>query len=161
MKTTIAILLVAVLATSCLSNRYSPPADKIVQQQVIDVPGQKQGQIYGRVVEWASSYFVNAQAAMEASDRETGLIIYRSGYDANKYYFNDSPISTQIHLVTYKVKIEVKDEKIRVTVGPPSVRSRDYSYFPTEGAFDEYDSYAKSAIANLKDHLSRSSSMTW
>jgi len=113
------ILLLAVIAslllpTITLSGQKNVPVDSLVLQKIIEVPNVSQDELYIRVNAWFVKYFKYADSVIEFSDKENGKII-------GKYVF-DYTVSLNPYRSTQMVTVEVKDERLRVTIEDPYER---------------------------------------
>lgn len=81
--------------------------------QVVDCPNKTKEQLYIALNHWASASFNDANSVIQLNDKESGCIIAQAYIDGiathmggmNRYNINIRPI----------IKIDIKDNKIRVT----------------------------------------------
>jgi len=77
-------------------------------QEVIPVPGLTQNQIYSNVLLWISKAFNSAESVITFEDKEQGRIVL-------------SPVASyrilSIIRFHYSMQIDIKDEKVRVSIG--------------------------------------------
>ena len=85
--------------------------------EVLQAPGMDADKIYDELQVWFTSTFVDANSVIQSSERERGLIIARGfidGTGSSVGAFTSNRIN-----VTPTIKIQIKDEKIRVTYSVP------------------------------------------
>lgn len=100
-------------ATNLASTLSLDKNNSLTYTQVIDCPGKSKSQLYVILNYWFTASFNDANSVIQLNDKETGTIIgqgYMSGIaqhtgGSNTYNVNVKPI----------IKVDIKEEKIRVT----------------------------------------------
>ena len=85
--------------------------------EVLQAPGMDANKIYDELQMWFTSTFVDSKSVIQTSERERGLIIARgfiSGTGSSVGAFTSVGIS-----ITPTIKVQIKDERIRVTYSVP------------------------------------------
>ena len=85
--------------------------------EVLQAPGMDANKIYDELQMWFTSTFVDSKSVIQTSERERGLIIARgfiSGTGSSVGAFTSVDIS-----ITPTIKVQIKDERIRVTYSVP------------------------------------------
>lgn len=85
--------------------------------EVIEAPGMDADKIYDELQMWFTSTFVDSKSMLTTSERNRGLIIAK-GYIGEAATYSDALTAIRID-VTPTFKIQIKNEKIRVTYSVP------------------------------------------
>ena len=158
----VACALLVVLIASCAStgDMSAYPGTPPVFQKVITVQGQTVGNIYSRTLRWTSDTFVSAKDAIEIQDKESGLIAVRTSFQSVSYTLG--AIAGGTYYITYKVKIEMQEGRVRITCDNPifEYNSRGSSgqiARPLTGMVNEYIDKANKLIANYESYIGTAS----
>jgi hypothetical protein len=117
--------------------------------------------IFAKTQLWTSNTFVSAKDAIELADKESGILTIRTTYNSNAYAFGS--IMGGKYYTTYKIVIEIKDNKARITCQNPQ-----YEVFyqgrtqPMTGSIDsfnkEFVSKANEIIASYEKYITEKTS---
>lgn len=163
MKTKISILVIILLSviffSSCgimAGTKASP--EMMTFEKIIDIPGKEKNELYINANSWFVENFNSAESVIEFQDKESGKIMgkYVYTYNEGMYY----------HTVRQVISIDLKDEKVRITIKEPYFKTTgdvmngtytsNVSYKPLvyqkglERAHQEWNELAESLVSSLK-----------
>lgn len=98
------LVITAALFAGCAMQPYVP----IETSEVVDLPGQKQRDIYNKTRQWFSQYFVSGESVVDYESPETGTII-GNGVAT----IGTDPLGLITHRIHYNIRIDTKDDKLR------------------------------------------------
>lgn len=108
----LAVLLVSLSLFGCASME-AVQEDQLTFSQVYEVPGYSKGQLFDGVKVWISENFRSGKSVIDHVDKEAGLII---GNGAMNYPCSGLDcVGYEGHLIYYTMRVDVKDEKFRLT----------------------------------------------
>ena len=117
MKGMIILMLFVLSGCATLKMPDTTPIDNASYQEVMDISGQSQKQIFERSKQWMALTFVSAKKVIEYENAEEGKII---GNGSSTILFKaEGGISGQIIIpqgVMFSIIEDVKDNKVRVTI---------------------------------------------
>lgn len=96
--------------------------DKI--EIIRDIPNLQKEAIYTAVKQWAAQNFESAQDVVQFDDKEAGTLIFKGNID----YPCSTKWSCNLHkdeIVKFAMKVDIKDQKIRVVVDDVLVNGMD------------------------------------
>lgn len=105
------LVLCAVLMCGTAANAM----DKI--EIIRDIPNMPKDKIYTATKQWIAKNFVSAQDVIQFDDKETGSLILKGNVDypcSNNWSCTHRGITNDV--IDFTMKIDVKDQKIRITV---------------------------------------------
>ena len=79
-------------------------------QRIIELPDQNQELLFTKSMEWFSTSFKSSKAVIDYSDIETGIIMGNGNMDYGG-------ILTAGYDVLFSIKVDVKDNRSRITLG--------------------------------------------
>ncbi|MDO9048184.1 MAG: DUF4468 domain-containing protein [Methylobacter sp.] len=102
-------LLVGLLAGSALITGCAmQPVVPVDATETISIPGQSQRDIYKKIRQWFSQYFVSGKSVVDYENPEAGTII------GNGIAQIGSTLGVVVNSIHYNIRIDTKDEKFRV-----------------------------------------------
>lgn len=133
----IATIILFSLLSACATQPYTP----IETSEVVLVPGQSKAELYNKIRQWFSQYFVSGKSVVDYQDPKAGTII-GNGISSNGTDFT--------HLIKYEfkfnIRIDVKDGKFRAQTKILSHSNTDSTSTYTVGAVSQ----GRSASAEAK-----------
>ncbi|NLI41304.1 MAG: DUF4468 domain-containing protein [Caldisericales bacterium] len=132
-------------------------------QKIIDLNGISSSTIFTKSQLWASKTFVSAKDAIEISDKDAGIITIRTTFQSYAYKIGIALGAS--YYTTYKVVIEIKENRVRITCQNPTYevinqgRIQKFST-PTQAMVDEYE-YNATSIINSFEAFLKSSATSW
>ena len=130
------------------------PITPIEITEVVNVPNQSKSDIFNFAREWFTTYFVSGEAVIDYENKDAGTIIGKS-IAKNGYGF----LGSRYYKIHYKLKVDVKDNKMRITGTLTRYTQTDNRILYTDSTYTtpERESQAKTtikeAISNLKDYV--------
>ena len=112
-----------------------PESKKIMYRDVVEQAG-KPPYLYIKAIEWFGYYYLNAQSVYSVQDKENGKI---EGTGRLKLYYDDdaSGVRREGGLVTYLIRMELKEDKYRYTITDFTLKGA--SRYPVEKWLDKSD----------------------
>jgi hypothetical protein len=101
----ITAVVLLILAAGCAMQPHVPTETT----EVVDIPGQKQKDIYNKTRQWFSQYFVSGKSVVDYENAEVGTIIGNGIADNGS-----DPLGLITYKFRYNIRIDTKDEKFRV-----------------------------------------------
>jgi Domain of unknown function (DUF4468) with TBP-like fold len=145
-----ALLATLVLVASCATQPYVP----IETTEVVNLPGQKQRDIYNKTRQWFSQYFVSGKSVVDYENAEAGTIIGNGVANIGR-----DPLGLIAYDIHYNVRIDMKDEKLRAVTRIIKHTNTDHkSTYDVSYSSEERDAKAKAHIsmivADIKKYVS-------
>jgi len=111
-KILILSFLTVILFSSCLVTGEPLSKGDTTYSEIIEVPDMTKGELFISTNAWAVRTFVNADAVIEFSDKEDGVIVGK---------FVGSTIVSGVYFGVPKsvVRIDIKDSRLRITFSDP------------------------------------------
>jgi len=78
--------------------------------EVVLVPGKNKTEIYTKARQWFTNYFISGESVIDYEDKESGTIIGKGTAD------NGSINIVSRSRINYKIKVDTKDNKARISV---------------------------------------------
>ena len=107
------IFIVSITNFSCMSMLVPKAAKKeqLQLQKIYTLPGYNKNKIYNRSIEWIKKTFIPIKDVIQTNDTNGGEIVLIGN---TKMKFKYSGVQTA-GIVYYVMKIDIKNEKIRIT----------------------------------------------
>ncbi|MCB1178522.1 MAG: DUF4468 domain-containing protein [Leptospiraceae bacterium] len=98
---------------NCLSMMLpdKPDPNQMQLQKIVTLAGKSKNEIFQKTIEWLTKTFIPNDDVVQLKDNKEGLII-AIGNTNISYVIMGAPVSTKVF---FKMKIEIKDGKARVT----------------------------------------------
>jgi len=135
------------------------PTQEIVQK-VYDFPDMNSDTLFAKSQLWASKTFISAKDAIELSNQSSGLLTIRTVYDSKAYQMG-TLMSGAMYFTTYKIVLEIKDNKSRITCQNPiyEVMLSNGRKQPMQGNIAKFDNEflqkANSIVVDYKSYMSK------
>ncbi len=154
-------ILIVLLIMSCTS---IPARESPEFQDVIELQGMSKAEIYNMALLWTSDTFKSAKSAIEIQNPESGLITAETRYDSTAYVLG--MLLGGQYYTTFKVQIEAKDDKVRITCKNPDYRvvseyGRDSMQKVNQDFVDEYKKYALIIIRSFGAAMKSEKNSNW
>lgn len=104
MKTLFLLILVA---------RFATAQEPLTFSQVVEVPDATQRDLFGKGKLWVADVFRNSKAVIDAEDEASGQLLAKPAFRYSSTLPAFSGPSTVGGIVTYKLRLQVKDGKYR------------------------------------------------
>src|SRR3954469_20214384 len=138
------VLLVATLvflAAGCATQPVVPTEIT----EVVDLPGQKQRDIYNKTRQWFSQYFVSGKSVVDYESPEAGTIIGNGIAD-----IGTDPVGIIKYQIHYNIRVDVKDEKLRAITKVNKHTNTDSSHTYDVGYItDDRSAKAKAQVSAI------------
>ncbi len=152
MKHWISALLAAAawVVSGCAMQPYVP----VETTEVVELPGQKQKDIYNKTRQWFSQYFVSGESVVDYENAETGTII-GNGIAT----FGGDPLGIVTYRIHYNIRIDTKDGKLRAATkiikhtNTDSKSTYEVSYL-TEDRNSKAKAQISTVVSDIKKYVS-------
>lgn len=150
MKNLCLLLSAVILMAGCAS---VPVSETAPLQKVLEVENTTQAKLFAKSQLWASKTFVSAKDAIELTNSEAGLITIRTSFQS--YSYTVGMAMGGIYYIVYKVVLEIKDNKVRITCDNPIYQAiyrgnTQQMSKPTAAMVNEYIDKANAIIASYE-----------
>ena len=107
----IALLFLSLFFFGCASQM---PAEQAAAsfEKIVDVPGLSKDSLYDGIKLWVAESFKSAKAVIQLDNKEQGILIGNGSIDG---ICVDHPVCAKRTMISFKMKIEVKDQKFRIS----------------------------------------------
>lgn len=138
-----------IFLTGCATQPFVPTETT----EVVDIPGQKQRDIYNKTRQWFSQYFVSGKSVIDYENPESGTIIGNGIAD-----IGTDAIGIIKHRIHYNIRIDVKDEKLRAITKINKFTNTDSSstydvLYITEEKNAKAKAHVSAIIADIKKYV--------
>jgi len=167
MKKILLVLVIGILATSCFTKNKIPEVQEEPQIEIIiDSLGLTKDEIYSKVNSWFVENFNSAESVIEYQDKDAGRIM-------GKYVYDYSTGMGYKGWVRQTIVIDMKDNKIRVSIKDPYYRTNGNAMWGSNGAVREYTPVTDNddlkeakekwniLVLSLKDYLKQKINNNW
>ena len=151
MKRPTSVLVAAfALIVGCATQPYVP----VETTEVIDLPGQKQRDIYNKTRQWFSQYFVSGRSVVDYESPEAGTII-GNGIAT----IGSDPFGIIKYNIHYNIRLDMKDEKLRAVTriikhtNTDTKSTYDVTY-STEDRDAKAKAHVSTIVADIKKYVS-------
>lgn len=155
----LSVLIMSIILTGCVTSEPLPDNENIYEV-VINVPGLDKNRIFLLANDWMVSNFRSAEAVIEYSDSEEGIIIGKANAKADAGGLVKA-------LVNFKITINVKDEKTRIRLENMSYASTSSPLANALMSFNRvsYEAFIgwadEEIISDYRDYLHRNKTDEW
>lgn len=156
MKTS-ALVATFALLVGCATQPYVP----IETTEVVDLPGQKQRDIYNKSRQWFSQYFVSGKSVVDYESAEAGTII-GNGIAT----IGSDPFAVIKYNIHYNIRLDMRDEKLRVVTrivkhtNTDNKSTYDVTY-ATEDRNAKAKAHVSTIVADIKKYVSARKDDKW
>jgi hypothetical protein len=149
-QNTVLVLAMLVSLAGCAMQPFVPTETT----EVVDLPGQKQRDIYNKTRQWFSQYFVSGKSVVDYENPEAGTIIGNGIAD-----IGTDPLGMIKYRIQYNIRIDVKDEKLRaITKIIKHTNTDSSSTYDVSSITDDRNAKARAhvsaIVADIKKYVS-------
>ncbi len=144
------IILAPILMLACASSQQAKPQELEIEQ-VFQVPGFAKDSLFDGVKIWIAENFKSSKAVLEYENKEDGSLIGNGmvGYPCEGL----SCIGQEGNKVLFTMKVEVKDEKFRLSFSNLKVYHPYFSNSVTTISAGENPVWSKGQMSDIKPKL--------
>ena len=124
--------------------------------EVVNVKGKDKNLLYIDANNWMVESFVNAKSVIQFSDKENGVITGK--YLLSSSGFKGDKIVQDVTDIFAIIKIELRDNKARITISPYSFKRHSNMNNYSE---EQMNSDVKRLIRNFKEKINKNESNDW
>ncbi|MBC8552823.1 MAG: DUF4468 domain-containing protein [Candidatus Brocadiales bacterium] len=129
-------------------------------QRIIELPDQNQELLFTKSMEWFSTSFKSSKAVIDYSDIETGIIMGNGNMDYGG-------ILTAGYDVLFSIKVDVKDNRSRITLGnfilriPPSKYAGEMEAPMVVRDFEKVRPKLEALATNYVEYMNQNTESDW